>query len=129
MCSDAEEFKEGISEKFANAIQHSATFLAGLTVGLIRGPLLTLVIIAFLPFIIASAGSIKVRLQCSQHWYYLALTCSFRWRPQIITKKMIMTAFTAYGKAGGAAMETLGGMRTVAANGGEKHEVGHLVLR
>ena len=58
--SDSEEFRDGIGDKLSSTIQNLSTFIAGFIVGFIKGPLLTLVILCFVPPMVISASCIKV---------------------------------------------------------------------
>ncbi len=53
--SDINKVKEGVGDKFGNAIQFLATFIAGFALGFAKGWKLTLVILSLSPLLFLSA--------------------------------------------------------------------------
>ncbi|CAG8690830.1 27891_t:CDS:10, partial [Dentiscutata erythropus] len=97
---DISLFQEGISEKVGQVLQYAATLLGGFIIGFIKGWKLTLVLSAVFP-LMAIAGGFMAR----------ALS------------RGTSVGQDAYAAAGSVAEQVLSGIRTVAAFGGQKHEV------
>ncbi|XP_063308549.1 ATP-dependent translocase ABCB1-like [Pelobates fuscus] len=100
LSDDISKINEGIGDKVGMLFQSLATFLAGFTIGFIKGWKLTLVILAVSPLMGLSAA------------LWSKILAAF-------TNKEL----TAYAKAGAVAEEVLTAIRTVIAFGGQKKEI------
>ena len=58
--SDINKVKDGINDKFGNAIQFLSTFFAGMIISFIRGWKLTLIILALSPLLFAASAVFTV---------------------------------------------------------------------
>jgi ATP-binding cassette subfamily B (MDR/TAP) protein 1 len=89
-----------LSHVSAAAIQYMCTFLIGLIIGFVRSWQLTLLICAFVPFMIVVGAGMRVSLA-----------------------RLETLAINSYAHAGSIASEVLGNIRAVVANNGEEAEV------
>lgn len=89
----------GIGERVAVFLQYFSTFIAGVTMGFVRGWKLTLVTCAGMPLLAMSIAGVG-----------------------FVMKRMTQREVRAYGVAGAVAEEVLFAIRTVVAFGGEKKE-------
>nr|QUF59435.1 ATP-binding cassette transporter Abcb1-2 [Brachionus angularis] len=99
LTDDINKIKDGISDKFGNALQFFSTFVSGLILGFIRGWKLTLVILSISPILFICA-------------------VIFTKLVDVLTKNEL----TSYAKAGTVAEEVITAIRTVFAFNGSKKE-------
>ena len=60
-CSDTEKIRQGISDKIAICVQHSATFVSGFIIAFSYGPKMAAVMCSLLPLLaLGGAGFAKV---------------------------------------------------------------------
>eukprot|EP01105_Mastigella_eilhardi_P006960 TRINITY_DN1844_c0_g1_i3.p1 TRINITY_DN1844_c0_g1~~TRINITY_DN1844_c0_g1_i3.p1 ORF type:complete len:1177 (-),score=251.27 TRINITY_DN1844_c0_g1_i3:9-3503(-) len=97
--SDTQKIQEALGEKVGVCLTQMATFVAGWTVGLIKGWKMSLVIISVTPLMMVSAGAMS-----------------------IIMKKFTTKGQSAYANAGGVAEEVIACIRTVTSFGLQKKE-------
>lgn len=101
VAGDVNVIQNGIGDKFTSGVQFIATFVVGVIIAFVYGPLLTLVILAVAP-LLAASGGVFAKLAAESTGDQLG----------------------AYGEAGAIANEALGLIRTVTAYGGQKEEIG-----
>lgn len=100
VAGDVNIIQNGIGDKFTSGVQFIATFVVGIIIAFVYGPLLTLVILAVAP-LLAAAGGVFAKLAAESTGDQLG----------------------AYGKAGAVASEVIGLIRAVTAYGGQKEEI------
>ena len=62
------KIKDGLSDKFGNALQYTSTFFAGIIIGFIKGWKLTLVVLSISPLLfIVAIGFSKVKFSLIQY--------------------------------------------------------------
>jgi ATP-binding cassette subfamily B (MDR/TAP) protein 1 len=100
LVEDTLTLMNGLSDKISSTFKYTITFLAGIAVGFARSWQLTLTMFTLLPLIVIVMGALAFHIR------------TFESR-----------SAAAYAKAGDAATETFASIRTVAAFGGEEHEI------
>ncbi|XP_073533918.1 ATP-binding cassette sub-family B member 5-like isoform X3 [Phyllobates terribilis] len=100
LTEDINKINDGIGDKVGHFLQNSATCIAGLLIGLVKGWQLTLVYMSTSPLTSISAA------------FFSKMMVS-------LTSKEL----TAYAKAGAVAAEVLSSIRTVVAFGGQEKEI------
>lgn len=100
VAGDVNIIQRGIGDRLSNGIQFFSTFIAGIIIAFVYGPLLTLVILSVTP-LLALSGAAFAKLAASGTGEQLG----------------------AYGKAGAIASEAIGLIRSVTAYGGQKEEI------
>ncbi|KAG5556373.1 hypothetical protein RHGRI_006840 [Rhododendron griersonianum] len=98
MSGDTVLIQDAMGEKVGKFIQLISTFLGGFVVAFIRGWLLTLVLLSFIPILVLTFGTTSVAVS-----------------------RVSSTAQNAYAKAAIVVEQTIGSIRTVASFSGEKH--------
>ncbi|KAI3944321.1 hypothetical protein MKW92_005790 [Papaver armeniacum] len=100
MSGDTVLIQDAMGEKVGKFIQLIATFIGGFVIAFVAGWLLTLVMLASIPPIVASAAALS-----------------------IVVAKMASQGQAAYSVAGNVVEQTIGSIRTVASFTGEKQAV------
>lgn len=100
LTGDTIKMKEGMGHKLGDAFKFTAQFFAGYVIGFIKGWDITLIMSCVLPFIAISLSTLIKTL-----------------------RKRTERAQKVYAEAGAVAEETLGAMRTIVSNNGERRAI------